>query len=64
MIENKAAEGLKPNKKLDKYTDLIQHYSCPVCGEYFGKAGVHNVILFNKPGHCPDCGQKNRLERR
>lgn len=48
--------GKKPNKRTDKYTDLIQHYSCPVCGKYFGQAGVHNVILFEKPKYCT-CGQ-------
>lgn len=46
----------KPYKRADKYTDLIQHYSCPVCGRYFGQAGVHNVILFDKPKYCA-CGQ-------
>lgn len=45
----------KPNKREDKYTDLIQHYSCPVCGRYFGQAGVHSVILFDKPKYCT-CG--------
>ncbi len=48
--------GKKPNKRTDKYTDLIQHYSCPVCGKYFGQAGVHNIILFEKPKYCT-CGQ-------
>lgn len=48
--------GKKPNKREDKYTDLIQHYSCPVCGKYFGQAGTHSVILFDKPKYC-DCGQ-------
>lgn len=47
----------KPNRREDKYTDLIQHYSCPVCGRYFGQAGRHNVILFDKPKYC-SCGQK------
>lgn len=46
----------KPNKRADRYTDLIQHYSCPVCGRYFGQAGVHNVIQFDKPKYCT-CGQ-------
>ncbi|MCM1220623.1 MAG: hypothetical protein NC548_39660 [Lachnospiraceae bacterium] len=47
----------KPNVKKDKCTDLIEYYSCPVCGKYFGQAGVHNAILFDKPEYC-SCGQR------
>lgn len=46
----------KPGKRADRYTDLIQHYSCPVCGKYFGQAGVHSAILFDKLKYCT-CGQ-------
>ena len=53
-IEKQKAK--KPNKRPDKYTDLVQHYSCPVCGKYFGQAGVHNEILFRKSKYCT-CGQ-------
>lgn len=53
-IEKQKAK--KPNKRPDKYTDLVQHYSCPVCGKYFGQAGVHDEILFRKSKYCT-CGQ-------
>ena len=46
----------KPDTKPDKYTDLVQHYWCPVCGKYFGHAGIHNEILLDKPKYCT-CGQ-------
>ncbi len=46
----------KPDKRSDKYTDLVHHYWCPVCGRYFGQAGIHNAILFDKPKYCA-CGQ-------
>ncbi len=46
----------KPDKRADKYTDLVHHYWCPVCGRYFGQAGIHNAILFDKPKYCA-CGQ-------
>lgn len=50
----------KPEKKPDRYCDLIQQYYCPSCGRYFGQRGVHNVILFNKERYCQgdNCGQK------
>lgn len=53
-VEKRRAK--KPNKRADKYTDLIQHFSCPMCGKYFGQAGVHGAILFDKPKYCT-CGQ-------
>lgn len=46
----------KPNKRANRYTDLVQHYYCPECGKYFGQAGKHDVILFDKPQYCT-CGQ-------
>ena len=49
----------KPFIKPDKYTDVVQQYYCPNCGRYFGQAGIHNVILFNKERFCQGegCGQ-------
>lgn len=49
----------KPEKKPDKYCDLIQIYYCPTCGRYFGQRGVHDAILFNKERFCQgeNCGQ-------
>ena len=49
----------KPEKKPDKICELVQHYFCPECGRYFGQAGVHNVILFQKERYCQGegCGQ-------
>lgn len=46
----------KPNKRADTHTDLVRYYYCPVCGRYFGQAGVHSVICFNTPKYCI-CGQ-------
>ena len=50
----------KPFCKKDPYTNLILHYYCPTCGKYFGQAGKHNTILFDKESFCQgtDCGQK------
>lgn len=49
----------KPVIKPDKYADVVLHYYCPACGRYFGQAGVHSVILFNKERFCQGekCGQ-------
>lgn len=49
----------KPVIKPDKYTDVVRQYYCPNCGRYFGQAGIHNVILFNKERFCQEegCGQ-------
>ena len=49
----------KPVIKQDTYTHVIQQYHCPKCGRYFGQAGIHNVILFNKERFCQGegCGQ-------
>lgn len=49
----------KPRKMPNKYCDLIQYYYCPSCGRYFGQAGIHSVILFNKDRFCQGegCGQ-------
>ena len=35
---------------------FIWQYYCPVCGEYYGSRGEHNIILFEKKLYC-DCGQ-------
>lgn len=49
----------KPEKKPDKICELVQHYFCPECGRYFGQAGIHNIILFQKERYCQGegCGQ-------
>lgn len=56
-LEKRVAK--KPVAKTDRYCDLIYQYYCPSCGRYFGQAGVHSAILFNKERHCQgkDCGQ-------
>lgn len=46
----------KPDKRTDKHTDLIQYYWCPVCGRYFGQAGIYSALLLDKPKYCT-CGQ-------
>lgn len=49
----------KPEIKPDKHCDLVQYYYCPTCGYYFGQAGKHNAILFDKQRFCQgeNCGQ-------
>lgn len=58
-IELKKRIPKKPEKKPDRYCDLIHNYYCPSCGRYFGQRGVHNAILFNKERYCQgeNCGQ-------
>lgn len=61
----KAVERLtpvKPEKKADRYSKLIEDYYCPRCGGYFGSKGVHSVALFKQTTFCqgpPEepCGQ-------
>ena len=53
------AEPKKPRKIRDNIYNRILHYSCPICGRYFGQRGEHNMILFNKELYCQEknCGQ-------